>query len=241
MVAVSGGKDSTAMALRLNEVEPNPKRIYLITPTGDELPEMKAHWEQLECILGAKLTVVNGPTLQETITKENCLPNWRARFCTRIIKIEPTIKFLETLPQPVVQCVGIRADEPKREGLYSDQVENRFPLREWGWGKSDVLGYLKSKQVRIPKRTDCARCFYQRLSEWFDLWWEHRDLYESIAKQERERGHSFRSPGRDIWPAFLDELADEFRRHRIPRGAITQLDMYPDEYPDEESCRICRM
>ena len=42
VVALSGGKDSTAMALRLAEVEPQEYR-YICTPTGRELPAMEAH------------------------------------------------------------------------------------------------------------------------------------------------------------------------------------------------------
>ncbi len=42
IIALSGGKDSTAMALRLAKVEPRDYE-YVITPTGDELPEMIEH------------------------------------------------------------------------------------------------------------------------------------------------------------------------------------------------------
>lgn len=38
VVALSGGKDSTAMALRLREVEPR-EYTYICTPTGNELPQ----------------------------------------------------------------------------------------------------------------------------------------------------------------------------------------------------------
>lgn len=48
VVALSGGKDSTALALRLREVEPDTETLYLITPTGDELPPMLEHWKRLE-------------------------------------------------------------------------------------------------------------------------------------------------------------------------------------------------
>ena len=47
IVALSGGKDSTAMTLRLAKVEPRDYR-YVITPTGDELPEMYDHWRGLD-------------------------------------------------------------------------------------------------------------------------------------------------------------------------------------------------
>ena len=51
IVALSGGKDSTAMALRLAEVEPKDYQ-FVITPTGDELPEMYEHWRLLGDLLG---------------------------------------------------------------------------------------------------------------------------------------------------------------------------------------------
>jgi predicted PP-loop superfamily ATPase len=41
VVAFSGGKDSTALALRLHELEEPFKLLF--TPTGDELPELHAH------------------------------------------------------------------------------------------------------------------------------------------------------------------------------------------------------
>ena len=51
VVALSGGKDSTAMALRLAEIEPQDY-VYLCTPTGDELPEMEQHWNGLRVCWG---------------------------------------------------------------------------------------------------------------------------------------------------------------------------------------------
>ena len=35
-----------------------------------------------------------------------------------------------------------------------------------GWGIDEVRGYLHERGIVSPKRTDCARCFLQRLSEW---------------------------------------------------------------------------
>jgi len=43
IVALSGGKDSTAMALWLVQNEPRDYE-FICTPTGDELPEMIEYW-----------------------------------------------------------------------------------------------------------------------------------------------------------------------------------------------------
>jgi hypothetical protein len=46
VLALSGGHDSTALAFLLKDREPRPYN-YVCTPTGDELPEMFAHWRNL--------------------------------------------------------------------------------------------------------------------------------------------------------------------------------------------------
>lgn len=95
VVALSGGKDSTAMALRLHELNPDIPYQYVITPTGNELPPMIDHWNHLAVLLGTKLTVVSsGFSLTGLIEKQLAIPNHRARWCTRILKIEPYQKYL---------------------------------------------------------------------------------------------------------------------------------------------------
>jgi 3'-phosphoadenosine 5'-phosphosulfate sulfotransferase (PAPS reductase)/FAD synthetase len=88
VVALSGGKDSTAMALRLAEVEPRDY-TYVCTPRGNELPEMFEHWNRLGELLGKRLHPVLGGTLVGLVERWNALPNWRQRWCTRMLKIEP--------------------------------------------------------------------------------------------------------------------------------------------------------
>ena len=218
IVALSGGKDSTAMALRLAEVEPR-EYTYVITPTGDELPPMYAHWNRLEELLGMKFKVLSRRSLKGEIKRQGALPNWRMRFCTRRLKIEP---FNEYLLQawPCVVYVGIRADEVDREGNRTHGgIEQRFPLIEWGWGIGDVLDYLELREVTIPERTDCARCFFQTIAEWRKLYINYPEIYADAVGEEETIGHTYRSPGRDTWPASLKELAIEFDKGRVPRQA----------------------
>lgn len=236
VVALSGGKDSTALALRLRELYPDRKFIWFCTPTGDELPAMLAHWEYLEGVLGP-ITRVTNRTLDDWIEDFGALPNWRQRWCTRLLKIEPCLAYLAKLPRPVLY-VGLRADEEERKGIYSENVRTVFPLREWGWGLQEVRGYLAEKGVKIPKRTDCARCYGQRLSEWYELWRDHRDLYKDAEQQEAKIGNTFRSPGRDTWPASLQGLRAEFESGRKPRGVRDQIDLFDSE---NEACRVCRI
>ena len=231
VVALSGGKDSTAMALRLRELHPARQFEYVLTPTGDELPEMEAHWNRLESILGP-LTRLNGISLFDLIEEQKMIPNFRARFCTRILKLEPFIDYMSSLHPDSIMYVGLRADEDERLGIIDSQVNVKYPMKEWDWDINNVLAYLDHKGIKIPARTDCGACFNQRLSEWKDLLEQHPDRYEKYVQIEKRMGHTFRSHGRDTWPADLDSLRREILSGR------TMRDTKPKGV---KKCRLCTM
>ena len=217
-IGLSGGKDSTVLAFMLKEREPDTDWTYICTPTGDESPEMVDHWLNLEDALGKPIIRITNPKardLDSLIEIQGMLPNFRARFCTRMLKIEPTIAWCVRHP-PVLMHVGLRADEDEREGIYGDLVRSRFPFREWGIGLEGVLGYLEylgaQYGVTVPNRTDCLKCYHQRVEEWWNFWLEYPDRFQLAAAQEKKLGHTFRSPGRDTWPVALADLAAEFQR-----------------------------
>ncbi len=222
VVGISGGKDSVALALLLVTEYPEVPFTLAITPTGNELPEMGDHWRNLSLRFKKPLYRVPGPTLIETFYKHNALPNFRMRFCTRDVKIEPFYSYMETLPQDSVLYVGLRADEEDRLGMQVTEDDNfrvTFPF-QWAnhrWGIDDVTKFLHINEIKIPDRTDCAWCFYQRLEEWHSLWADHRDIYNHGVLVEDLFGYTFRSPGRDTWPASLAELAEEFKKGRVPK------------------------
>lgn len=217
-VGLSGGKDSTALAFMLKERESYTDWTYICTPTGDESPEMVDHWLRLEEALGKPLVRITNPaapSLDAAIESMNMLPNFRARFCTRLLKIEPTIAWC-VKNAPVLMHVGLRADEDEREGIYGELVQSRFPFREWGIDLNAVLGYLEYVGARygivVPTRTDCLKCYHQRVEEWWNFWRDYPERFWTATLQEKRRGHTFRSPGRDTWPVSLDGLGLEFQR-----------------------------
>jgi 3'-phosphoadenosine 5'-phosphosulfate sulfotransferase (PAPS reductase)/FAD synthetase len=240
VVALSGGKDSTAMALRLQEVQPR-NYVYVCTPTGNEPDNVFAHWRKLSQILGAPILPIMAGTLIGEIERQNALPNWRQRWCTRMLKIEPFAKWLLQQSErhdKIFTYVGLRADEEKREGGdYAEipGINHCFPMRDsWFWELKDVLAYLAEKQIVIPERTDCKLCFFQRLIEWYELWLNDPEGWAEGKRLEALTGYTFRSPGRDTWPAALKDLEKEFKNGKIPKE--TRRDAF-----GALKCRVCRL
>jgi hypothetical protein len=116
-------------------------------------------------------------------------------------------------------------------------------MREWGWTIDDVWQYLKVKDISIPRRTDCARCYHQRLGEWWNLWKDTPEIFEDAVQDEkrvsdaRGRNHTFRNKARDQWPTSLYELREAFKEGRIPGGSDVNIDMFGDG----GMCRVCSL
>lgn len=239
IVALSGGKDSTAMALILAAEEPR-EYLYFCTPTGNEPPEMRDHWANLECILKSPITRITADTLENLIEKQNCLPSHRMRWCTRMLKIEPAIAFYRA-NAPCIAYVGLRADEPidERGGIYGIEIEQRYPLRERGMTEDEVWDYLYHRGVQIPHRTDCEWCYDQTLRQWRKLKRDRPASYLRAQMLEQKTGHTFRSPSRDTQPAALKILGEKFDSGFIPRGDTDQMSMF--EAPEFRKCRVCSL
>ncbi len=241
IVCISGGKDSVCLALALKEREPRPY-TYIFTPTGDELPEMVEHIQRVEKMLGQEIIRLTNGTLASITEDNQMLPNVFARFCTRILKLRPASRFYAQI-EPAVVYVGIRSDEDEREGLrpggdnvaIADTVTQDFPFQRWDWRIDEVWAFLDERGVTIPERTDCARCPYQRLGEWYNLWEQHPEIYADAEADEERYGHTYRSPNRDTWPASLKELRLLFESGKVPERSLRMMEKR------RGMCRVCSM
>jgi hypothetical protein len=237
IVCFSGGKDSTAMILAMRE-RGEPIDGLLVTPTGNELPEVWTHWNRVADLVGAPVVRPSGPTLEQAIESQNALPNFRMRWCTRLIKLVPLIAYAQ-VHRDAVFCVGLRADEEEREGLIDRRVAVRHPLREYGLDLAGVRATLDRHGVEVPPRTDCAVCPFQTLAEWHELWLNHPDKWAEGERWEERVGHTFRSDGRDTWPAAMKALRHEFESGRKPERSLKLLGR--KRASTGETCRMCSM
>jgi 3'-phosphoadenosine 5'-phosphosulfate sulfotransferase (PAPS reductase)/FAD synthetase len=241
IVGLSFGKDSTCMSLALQEREPRPY-TFVCTPTGDELPDMVAHMIRIETMLGKPVVKLTNGSLATQIETQRMLPNCFARWCTRLLKLKPFGQFME-LNAPCVAYVGLRADEDEREGTrpggdsapIGAATTQDFPFQRWGWGIDHIQAYLWKRGIVVPERTDCARCPYQKLGEWYNLWLNHPAIYASAEADELRWGHTFRTATRDTWPAGLKELRLLFEAGKIPERSLRMMEKRSG------MCRACSL
>lgn len=105
-------------------------------------------------------------------------------------------------------------------------------------GEDDVQQTLADRGIDCPDRTDCARCYHQRIGEWYELWQNHRDIFEDAVLDEKRYGGTYRTPGRDSWPTSLDEMAGLFESGIKPNRSLDRLAI---ERMNMGTCRVCRL
>ena len=164
----SGGKDSTAMLLRMLE-EGMPVDLILFCDTGLEFPVLYDHVRKVEQDIGRKITVVKCQDdfeylfAHKTIARKRKSQNaarygmerdgysWagpKMRWCTEKLKNQPREQYLRRLREEfdVLEYVGIAADETYRLTRECNQRPGvRLPLVEWGMTEADCLAYCKER------------------------------------------------------------------------------------------------
>ena len=189
---ISGGKDSSALAVYMRSEVPNME--YFFCDTGAELPETYEYLARLEVVLGKPIARLNASRGFDHWFEvfRGALPSPQMRWCTRNMKIRPIEEWVGD--EPVVSYVAIRADESNRKGYISTKpnIKTRFPFVEDGVAHDDVLRILEDAGIGLPEyyewrtRSGCYFCFYQRKAEWVGLAERHPDLYERAVAIEQK-------------------------------------------------------
>ena len=176
ILGLSGGKDSSALAIYMSQHYPELNIEYFFTDTGHELPEVYQFLDKLESSLNIKIARLK-PEIGEYVEKRNeahgedsskqttsfkywhkqnnyFLPSIMARWCTINMKIKPFEKWIaDSISQgsTVTSYVAIRADE-NREGYKptNENIKVRFPFAEDGIDKQGVINLLEKSGVGLP-------------------------------------------------------------------------------------------
>jgi 3'-phosphoadenosine 5'-phosphosulfate sulfotransferase (PAPS reductase)/FAD synthetase len=257
ILGISGGKDSTALAILLHKEIPDME--YFFCDTRKELPETYEYLDKIKTRLGIKINYLESARGFDhwLDVYGGFLPSPKSRWCTVQMKIKPLEDFVGN--DEAISYVGIRADE-NREGYVSTKpnIHPVFPFQERGYKKSDIIRLLEEYGIGLPdyyrwrSRSGCFFCFFQRKYEWVMLAQEHPDLFAEAVDYEQSH-----SDGRIYtWTqgetlleliARKDRIIDdntkavdrEQKNHKHESLAEVLERVLEDE--DNEPCLICHM
>jgi 3'-phosphoadenosine 5'-phosphosulfate sulfotransferase (PAPS reductase)/FAD synthetase len=254
IVSLSGGKDSSALAVLMKERFPEIPVEYVFCDTEYELPETYEYLDRLEAYLGRKIARLNALDSLGIARKPGrkafdvwlneyyggFLPNPRSRWCTRTLKIRPFEAYIGN--STAYSYIGIRADE-RRDGYVAKKpvvISDRpniiavYPFKDVGFGIKDVAATLEKSGLGFPgyykwrSRSGCYFCFYQQRGEWARLRREHPQLFEHAKTFERTEDSR-----RYTWVQgkTLDQVAN---------GGASDID-YTADPEATDGCAICHL
>lgn len=165
VISFSGGKDSTAMLVKMIEDGEDIADIVYFNG-GWDFPQMHEHLEKVEEYIGRKIThlrpmksftqmAVSHKVRARDGTVKRCGYGWPGqlrRWCTRIKQtvLETHTKSLAYRnPLPIVQCIGFACDEvnrvERRRPKDSSVLIDRFPLVEWNMTEAEALAFCRNR------------------------------------------------------------------------------------------------
>ncbi len=259
---LSGGKDSTALAIYMRDRHPKIDMEYVFNDTHKELEETYEYLTRVEAYLGKPITRLTSDLGERGFDHwlqmyGGFLPSPSVRWCTRKLKIEPFENYIGD--DPVYLYIGIRADE-HREGYISTKpnITPIYPFKEAGITKEDVARILEESGVGMPEyyqwrtRSGCYFCFFQRRIEWVGLLEQHPDLFEKAKQYEKAaEGYTW------VQKESLDDLSRPERIEQIrqedakrkaqaaarrkPKTLVEMFSGQNEDPDDEQSCLICHL
>lgn len=201
LVSFSGGKDSTAMLIRMLELGMRVDRI-LFADTMYEFPEMYDYIDKVDEYIKRF-----GDYKIEILQTEETLEKWmfgewsrgrnkgEIRGFPRIThpcywNREAKAKILDKEGKGHYQYIGIASDEKHRQSKNKEEDMFVYPLIEWGWTEQDCLNYLEGIGLQNPlyetfDRLGCYWCPKQNVGSLEKLVQNYPDLWEKTKDMNR--------------------------------------------------------
>jgi len=258
ILGLSGGKDSTALAVLLHKEIPEME--YFFCDTHKELPETYEYLDRIKARLGIKIHYLSAKRGFDhwLDVHGGLLPSPQKRWCTVMMKIKPLEEFIGE--DEAISYIGIRADE-NRDGYISkrENIQPAYPFKERGLVKDDIIQLLEDSGIGLPdyyrwrSRSGCYFCFFQRKYEWVMLAEEHPDLFQKAVEYEENhsdgrtytwtQGETLREllARKDEIIANHEKAMTRQKKEAPDRPLSEALEEVLDEEDDELPCLACHL
>jgi len=150
VMGLSGGKDSTGLAILLHDKIPDLE--YFFCDTHKELPETYEYLDRIKARLGIKISYLSAERGFDHYLDVygGLLPSPRVRWCTRQLKLFPFEKFVGD--DEVYSYIGIRGDED-RDGYISTKsnINPVYPYKGLDYKVYSHIpnkGYDQAEQIK---------------------------------------------------------------------------------------------
>ena len=222
IVSFSGGKDSTAMLLRMLEENMQVDEI-IYCDTYKEFPQMYKHIEKIKKYIKEKynkeITTLKAEKdfdyymfeHEKTRGKNNGKRGYGwstmlCRWCTSNLKTNVINKYLKAQNEEYTEYIGIACDEPKR---IKDKC---YPLIDWGMTEKDCLHYCYERGFDWEglyehfDRVSCWCCPLKNLKELKTLYTHYPELWEELKEMDKKSYNQFRKD------YSVKELEEKFKK-----------------------------
>lgn len=221
IVAFSGGKDSSAMLIRMKELKMPIDRIVFANTTL-EFPELYTYIDKMEKYIGQKIIRVKPKsTFNDWFYGEFTKGKHKGRirgfpyvighsWCCREFKVKPMNEWKPSKDN--ILYLGIAKGEEKRMRKNSSNV--KYPLIEWGWSEEKCKEYLRSKKMLNPlykhfNRLGCWLCPKQSKKSLRMLYFHYPKFWKHLKKLEQDSPQGFH-------PDYtLTELENKWRNTQL--------------------------
>jgi len=259
ILMLSGGKDSTALAIYMRDRVPEME--YVFCDTDKELPETYEYLSKIEYFLGKKIVRLRDDRGFDHWLQVygGYLPSSNMRWCTRMLKIKPFEKYVGE--DDVMMYVGIRADEDRTAYVSTKpNITTVMPFKEDGITLDDVHRILEESGIGLPTyydwrtRSGCYFCFFQRRIEWVGLLERHPDLFEKAKQYEKidpETGERYTWNQKESLaelsdPARVQEIKERHqkaleakKKRRVNLPLVEVFDEVLEDEDDDQPCFFC--
>lgn len=236
-VNFSGGKDSTAMLLRMLELDDPinyPVTHIVFSDTHFEFPELYSYIDFIESYIQKRWPDKN--LFIEKVEPKDSWDDWFFGKITRgenegktrgapLIRLpcwwsrEAKIKPLDAYAKEknaTWTYVGIAYDE---QGRIREDPHLRYPLNEWEWTESDCLEYLEhlglgNSLYKSFNRLGCFHCPKQSTASWYSLYKDFPDLWE-VSKEWDKKSRELTTHG-FMMNDTLEGLQEKFEAGYVP-------------------------